>query len=242
MGQLSRYIEAVGLAGMLVAGLVIAGYFVLVPTRHRMVVALAAMPVWVTCNRLTLLGGISTIAKATTILCYLLVLWSAWKHPGMKRELPRILWLYPIMAVIWLVCVARADPIALTLARQIQWIALTLAALAVTGTVTDRESFLKVLRALAVGFLMAVVLMSASLVSGRYGVRLMGRLWPFGANPNQVGVAIGASVCLACIFCSMPVRAFAESAGGWAFCSPSCSAFPLRVDPSSWCWAFPLRS
>lgn len=189
MERFQYYLEIVPLPFLI--GMPIAAIMALLitPGRLRLSLALILMVCWLTLGRMEGIGTIQAFAKATSVLVYLLVLISALLHPGPRRSLPGIVWIYPIMAAIAHIYVLSVVDRELALAIRIQWLILTLAAIAVARTIVDRETLEKIFRPLTLGFALALAFpLSALVIDPANAIDANRRFTPYDVNPNQIGV------------------------------------------------------
>lgn len=191
MDKIQLYLEIVPLPVLLMAPVVAIVAWVFVPARLRLSLALALLVPWLTVGRLPGLGMVQSLAKTTEFAAYLLVTLAAFLHAGPRRQLPLIVWLYPATAVLGFIYIWTVTDVALAFVLRLQWLLLVVAAMAVVQTITDEESLLHVLRAFTVGVALATLIPFTDLLlhPGAAFRAGLGRFYPYGANPNQIGIA-----------------------------------------------------
>ena len=72
------------------------------PAEKRLFLTLLLVVPWLTIGRSPGLGPISAAAKVSSGGVFLLIAFAAIIHPSMKRAIPGILWIYPLMAFLWI--------------------------------------------------------------------------------------------------------------------------------------------
>ena len=202
MDKVQLYLDIVPLPVIILAPFLAAGLFLIVPGRWRLSVALILMVPWLVIGRLSEIGLISQVAKATGVTGLGLVALAAWLDPGPRRRLPALAWLYLVMGLLAFIYVLTVRDRALALVIRIQWLVLVIAALSVARTLTDEASVVRVVRSLAIGFVIGVfVALSDLVLHPNEAFRLgLGRFFPYGANANQIGTVFAVSVPLAFYF------------------------------------------
>src|SRR4051794_27578389 len=135
-----------------------------VPGRLRLSVSLAIMVVTFAVSIMTSLGTPTAAAKASLNGVLFLVIISALMHPGPRRRLPLIVWAYPLIAVLSFVYVLTVNDTAHALVIRLQWVLTTLSALLVLRVATNQERLMPILRGLAVGAAIAVLIAFSALI------------------------------------------------------------------------------
>ena len=202
MDKVQQYLDIVPLWALVMLPLLVAGLFLIMPGRWRLSVALVVMVAWLVLGRLSEIGVISQVAKATGVAGLGLVAFAAWLDPGPRRRLPALAWLYLVMGLIGFIYILTVRDRTLAMVIRIQWLVLVIAALAVARTLTDEASVVRVVRSLAIGFVIGAFTALSDLVlhpNEAFGKGL-GRFFPYGANANQIGIVFAVSVPLALYF------------------------------------------
>jgi len=199
MGTVEYYLQEVPLP--LIALLCVVGLIavVFIPRTKRLYVSIIVVVIWMTLGRLSGLGVIQAIAKATGFMAFMLVIITAYFHPGPRRRLPRIVWTYVLMGCIAFVYVLSVTDLALALVLRFQWVLMIIGAILITQTIVDEESMKRVLRAILIGGCIAIMFPLSNLLMhpGQAFATGLGRFTPYGANANQIGVlfALTAPLC-----------------------------------------------
>jgi hypothetical protein len=196
--------------GLLVAislGAVMA--FVATPRRFRLALALILLANWLTLGLMTDLGAIQIAAKITAIVPYILVAVAAALHPGQRMKLPQLIWLYPVVAVAGFIYVLPVFDLPHALITRLQWLAAVVAALLVARTLTNHAAFSYLSTSLTVALAIALLIPLSDLIINPSDsfIRGLGRFAPYGANPNQIGVAFSLAATLSA-FSVMQTRSF----------------------------------
>jgi hypothetical protein len=182
MDQIEGYLQTVPLPLVLAASFAALLALLAIPAHRRLPLALVIMPVWLTVARCPDLGIIQAVAKMSSFATYLAVALTAWMHPGPKRPVAPVVWVLPVMAVLAVGYVLTVD--------DRMW-----AAIGVCRIVVDAGSLTMVIKSLTVGCALSVMLpFSALLVdpAAAFGGGL-GRFFPWGINPNQIGALLALS-------------------------------------------------
>lgn len=186
MGMLSPGVVAAVVTGAILA-------FALVPRVQRLYVSVAIMVIWTMISQMPELPG-PEIAKPTIAVTYVMVGLAALLHPGPKLRLPAgVLW-WPILGLFAVIFVLYVDNVVFAIVIRIQWVILVISAILLCRTITTRESADALARAIGVGLMIGVAIAAtAILTQGRKAFHL-GRLDPYGANSNQLGVIFAVAV------------------------------------------------
>ena len=196
MERTDIYLEIVMANPLLLApivGFVVA--FFLVPPEKRLFLSLLLIVPWLTVARSPGLGTIAAAAKLSSGGAFLLVAYAAAVHPAPKRHIPGILWVYPVMAFCWIFLIAGVEERMVALVLRMQWLLVTVAALSLLRTINTFEDFMRIINALTVGCMIALLLPISALVlnPAESFLRGIGRFQPYGANSNQIGMLFALS-------------------------------------------------
>lgn len=169
--------------------------FALVPKDKKLFLTLLILVPWLTVARSVGLGPIAAAAKLSSGGAFLLIAYAAFTHPSQKRDIPGILWIYPAMACIWFFLVLGVEERSVALVLRVQWLVVTLAALALLRTIVTFEDFIRIINALTFGCLIALIIPISALVLNPADtfLRGLGRFAPWGANSNQIGMLFALS-------------------------------------------------
>ncbi len=202
MDRIANYLQVVPI--WLILALAIGGVIaaLAIPRQYRLSASLIFMVVWLTLNRFPDLGMIQAISKTTSLAAYALVGIAAVISSGPKRRLSFPVWMFPILAIFAFFFILRVQDLTIAMVLRLQWLVLTLSALMLVRTIVDTESLLRVLRGLALGGLLACAIPMAGLILDPAAMFKggWGRLSPFGANSNQIGVLFAFTAPLALYF------------------------------------------
>ncbi len=183
------YLDIVPLPVLLGFGLLSALFVLMIPSRFRLWVFLAGLPLWLALSRFPELGPIQAFSKVSGMFYFGVIAFAALTHPGPKRQIPFILWLYPLLGLFSVFYVLRAEDAAIAAVLRVQWFFLTLAAIMVVRTITTEAQLTKVLYCLFLGSTAAGTLAFLAVVKdpGAAFAGGLGRVQPWGANQNHVG-------------------------------------------------------
>ncbi|MCH8152868.1 MAG: O-antigen ligase family protein [Planctomycetes bacterium] len=198
MSTVERYLQIIPLPVLMIAPVGALLAFLLIPGRYRMLAALSLTVAWLPLSEYEGLGIIQALAKTTGFAVYMLLAVTAWMNPGPRRRLPLMAWLYPAVALLGFLYIWTVTDRPLAFVISVQWLTLVIAALAVSQTIVDRASLLRVGGAITVGLAIALALPLSDLVlhpGTAFGAR--GRFSPYGMNANHVGVVFGLAAPLA---------------------------------------------
>ncbi len=172
--------------------------FLLCPARLRLPLALTALPPFLIIGRLPLLGAPALAAKALGSAMLLAVAVAAVLAPGSKRRLSMISYAYLPLAFVTPIFIMTTVDSTFPLLRAVQWICMVFAVLAVARTIVDAETLQRVVRHLALGFVLATPILLSAIVTGNWTYTGHSRFEPYGAATIQVGVAftMTAGLCL----------------------------------------------
>ncbi len=190
VNKVEAYLQIVPLPVLLLAPVAVILAWLLVPARLRLPCALAALVPWLTLGIMPGLGTLQSVGKATGFAAYVLVAVAAWLDPGPKRQMPLMIWLYPFTALLGFFYILTVSDLPLAFVLRLQWLLLVIAAMTVARTIVDEASLLRVVAALAIGATITMLLpLSDLLLNPTKALKAgMGRFFPYGANPNQIGI------------------------------------------------------
>ena len=192
MDRLDQYLEIVPLPVLLL--LLAAAVFValIIPGRLRLPVMLMVMPPWLSIGQFLDLGAVQAVAKATGFVMFALLALSAYLHPGPKRRLSPWVWVYPVVALCMIPFVVTTTDRDIAIVIQIQWLLLCVAAIAVGRTVVTDEDLLARMRMMALGLAGVIIAILSEILIHPSAVfaRGLGRIQPWGADPNQIGTVM----------------------------------------------------
>lgn len=199
MDRITRHLDYIPLPIVLlvaVAGLVTAVMF---PKKHGLSVSLAVSAAWLNLNRFSRLGALSSVSKATFWLPLIAVTYFAMAHPGPKRKVPLLAWVYMIVPVIGCVCVARAEDAALGFVQFATMFLSAMAAIAVYRIIDSEVALVQVMKMTFLGLLVpiAVSLIALAFFRSMSFIPGLGRFGPFGMIPNQLVPILAPAMCFA---------------------------------------------
>lgn len=174
--------------------------FLLCPARLRLPSALIIMPPFLLVGRLPLLGAPALGAKALGFALLLAVAAAAFLSPGPKRRLSPLCYFYVPLALAGPVFLFTAEDNLFPLLRAVQWICMVFAALEVAKTVVDAAALVRVLKYLAIGFLIDTPILLSAILTNSWTFTGHSRFEPYGASSNQIGMVFTMSVGLALYF------------------------------------------
>ncbi len=191
MERIDLYIQLVLEQPILIAPilLLVLAFFV-VPVEKRLFLTLVLLVPWLTIARSEGLGPISAAAKLSSGGAYLLIALAASMHPGPRREIPPVVWLFVLVAALSIFYVLTVQERMLALVLRTQWVCVTLAAVLTARTIVSYSDLKRVLNGLTFGCLVALIIPTSSLIlyPGESFLKGIGRFEPWGANSNQTGV------------------------------------------------------
>jgi hypothetical protein len=206
MEQVQRILDYVPIWVLALSPLVGLALYLLIPRVHRMWVMIACAIPWLTISVLNELGMLAALSKATGILALGMVMVAAATHPGPRRRLMPLVWLYPVMAALGPLFVATTVDNFLALVLRAQWFVLVLAGIFVARTIVDARSLMYVLHAIATGLAIAIWAPFSAFLTPSHGLsRGLFRFEPWGANANQIGVTFTMTIAL-CGYLGMRAR------------------------------------
>lgn len=199
---ISHYLNVVPLPLLFLAGLLGIAGFLMIPGRVRLYASLIFMVLWLELGKYPDLGFLQAMAKATSVVAYAAVAVAALIHPGPRRRLSPITWLYVAMAVLSCVYVLPVREGLLGIVLQVQWVVLTAAALLLVRVCAEGTTFRRVLITLtvAMGIAMLIPFSAVLLNPSEALLAKIGRFTPWGGRPNQVGLLYSMAVPLLIYF------------------------------------------
>ena len=164
--------------------------FLIVPKEKRLFLTLVILVPWLTIARSPELGPISAAAKLSSGGAYFLIALSALVHPGPKRHIPGIVWIFVIVAVVAIFYVLTVQERMLAIILRMQWVTVTVAGVLTARTIVYYSDMKKVVYALTFGCVIALLIPISNLIlyPGEAFLRGAGRFQPWGANSNQTGM------------------------------------------------------
>lgn len=176
----------------------VAGLLVLaVPAPRLLPAAVLLLPVWLTVGQLRSLGAVAVAAKTSAFLPLALIGIGALRLRRRADPPPGGVLAYPWLALLLLLAVGGVEDQAVALAIRAGWVILTVAAAAVALTVPAYDDFARtVLRPLLLGLTASVLLLASSVVVDPATAFANGtsRLFPYAANPNEIGVLLATAI------------------------------------------------
>ncbi len=191
MDRIAEHLETVGDPLSLVAA--VAAFFVVflfMPRRIQLPAALVLMPVVLTIGRLPEIGPAASLCKVCGGGTFVLVAIGAMSRPGNRIRTPLSAYVWLIVAAALIVYVRGAADRTLAVVVQLQWLALVFAAVQTARTVTDEHSLREILFALFTGLgISCLITFSPLMLDPMSAIHQgFGRFYPYGCNPNQIGV------------------------------------------------------
>ena len=200
MGRITRYLEIVPIWMLLVLPLVAMTVVFLTPRKWRLSFAIVFAILWLTFGKMMDMPLLQALSKATTIVAHIAVALAAHFHPGPRRRLAPICWLYVAMAIISPIYILTTLDRDITLILRLNWFMLVLAALLVVRTITDDASLRYIINAITLGAALATFFVFTALIQDpaaaiRHG---KGRLGAYGSSSNHIGplFCLTAPLCL----------------------------------------------
>ncbi|MDG1837222.1 MAG: hypothetical protein P8I91_00280 [Phycisphaerales bacterium] len=191
MDKLAIYLEIVPLPVLVIGAIAACIVFVMLPANSRPFILIWLMPLWLFLSKCVDLGAIQAMTKLSSGILLLLIAVAAWLRPGERRYIPGIVWLYPVAGVWMMICVVgTSNNIDMLLIRG-QGIVMALAAISLIGSLRDLEDLARLMRAMAVGTTIALVVPFSALAIQGSGAFIPGlhRFEPWGASPNMIGIS-----------------------------------------------------
>jgi hypothetical protein len=196
MERTDIYLQIITSQPWLVSPIVLAVvlYF-LIPKENRLFVSIMMVTPWLQMGRSQNLSLIAAAAKLSSGLVFLLVAYAAWTHPYPKRRLPGVVWIYPIMAFLWIFLILGVTERSVGVVLRIQWFTVSFAAVSLVRTVVTYDDFKRIINGFTAGCLIALAVPISALVlfPGESFLRGIGRFQPYGSNSNQVGMLFALS-------------------------------------------------
>ena len=171
--------------------------FLSIPGHSRLYVAVGGMVVWLACNNFIDLPYVHVIAKPTTVFAYAMTAFAAIIHPGPRRVLPGVVWVYLLLAFVKFFYVLTVVDLGFAMAIRIQWMMLTISSLLLVRCVVDDKALSNIIRALSIA---AVVIIGMILLGLIFLPSFKnGRFEPLGA-PSNIGGVIFTSAAPVCFY------------------------------------------
>src|SRR5689334_7042811 len=164
MDTVDKYLTFVSLPQLIGGFFAALAVICFVPGRLRLATSLAMMVVTFALSIMTTLGTTTAVAKASINGALVLVVISALMHPGPRRRLPIIVWAYPLIAALSFVYVLTVLDTTHALLIRLQWVLTSLSALLVLRIATSQERLMPILRGLAVGCVIGVLITFSALI------------------------------------------------------------------------------
>ena len=164
--------------------------FFAIPADKKLFMSLVILVPWLTIARSTGMGPFAVAAKLSSGIAYLLIAYSAFTHPGHKRQIPWIVWMFVIVGCMGIFYVFTTQERTLALVLRSQWVCLTLAGVLTAQTIVYLSDFRRVIDALTWGCVFALIVPLSGLIlfPTESFLRGVGRFQPWGANSNQIGM------------------------------------------------------
>ena len=191
MDKLAIYLEIVPLPVLVIGAIAACIVFVMLPANSRPFILIWIMPIWLFLSKCIDLGAIQAMTKLSSGILLLMIAVAAWLRPGEKRYMPGLVWLYPIAGVWMMVCVAGTSNNMDMLLIRAQGIVMALAAISLVGSLRDLEDLARLMRAMAVGTTITLIVPFSALAIQGSGAFIPGlhRFEPWGASPNIIGIS-----------------------------------------------------
>ena len=200
MFTFEQYTDVIPLPVLMMAPVLAGLVFLLCPARLRLPAALIILPPFLLVGRLPLLGAPALGAKALGFAMLLAVAAAAWLSPGPKRRLSFFAYLYVPLALVGPIFIMTTEDNLFPMLRAVQWICMVIAALAVAQTIVDAASLIRVLKYLAIGFIIDTPILLSALVTGSWTFSGHSRFEPYGASSLQIGMVFTMAVGLSLYF------------------------------------------
>ena len=137
------------------------------------------------------------IAKPTTVFAYAMTAFAAIIHPGPRRVLPGVVWVYLLLAFVKFFYVLTVVDLGFAMVIRIQWMMLTISSLLLVRCVVDDKALSNIIRALSIA---AVVIIGMILLGLIFLPSFKnGRFEPLGA-PSNIGGVIFTSAAPVCFY------------------------------------------
>ena len=161
-----------------------------IPADRKLFLTLVLLVPWLTVARSEGLGPIQAAAKLSSGATYLLIAMSAVIHPGPKRQLPQVVWIFVIVAIASIFYVLTTEERARAVVMRVQWVCVTLAGVYTARTIVSYSDLRRVIDGLTWGCIFAIALPFSGFLIDPLGSFLkgQGRFEPWGANSNQIGM------------------------------------------------------
>jgi hypothetical protein len=197
MDRTETYIRLITEQPLIVAPVfILFAIFFMIPRHKRLFVTLLILVPWLTIARSSGFGAFSSLAKFSSGAAYLLIAFSAATHPGPKRQIPTVVWLFVGVACLGFVYILSVNELLLAVILRSQWLCVTLAGVFTVRTLVSYSDLRRLVDALTLGCIVALSMPISSLIlfPGESFLRGMGRFEPWGANSNQTGMLFALAV------------------------------------------------
>ena len=197
MDRTETYIRLITEQPLIVAPVfILFAIFFMIPGHKRLFVTLLILVPWLTIARSSGFGAFSSLAKFSSGAAYLLIAFSAATHPGPKRQIPTVVWLFVGVACLGFVYILSVNEFLLAVILRSQWLCVTLAGVFTVRTLVSYSDLRRLVDALTLGCIVALSMPISSLIlfPGESFLRGMGRFEPWGANSNQTGMLFALAV------------------------------------------------
>jgi hypothetical protein len=195
MNTVDKYLTFVSLPQLIGAFLAALVLIRIVPGRLRLATSLALLVVVLCISIMMSLGTAVAVAKGSINGALALVAVSALMDPGPRRQLPKILWIYPVLAALSFFYVLQVQDAMHAWIIRLQWFMMSLTALLVLRVATSQETLMPILRGLAVGGALSVLFaFTALIIQPRESFLEFRRFTPYGGNPLQSGLVFALSL------------------------------------------------
>ena len=164
--------------------------FAVVPAEKKLFMTLLILVPWLTIARSPGIGPIAAAAKISSGIAYLLIAYSAYLHPGPKRHIPAVVWMYVIVACMGVIYVMTTQERMLALVLRSQWICVTIAGVLTARTIVHFSDLKRVMDAVTWGCIVALIIPLSGLIlfPSESFLKGQGRFQPWGVNSNQTGI------------------------------------------------------
>lgn len=150
--------------------------------------------VWLGLNRFNSLTNIQALTKFTAPIPFLALLYWSLRFRTSRRRNP-IIYLYFFNAALYLIAVIGADDASIAVVKALFWFLVILCAIKVVDVInTAQDAFLLLLWISSATAVSTLITGSSLIVDpGRTMRAGIDRFFPYGANPNQIGVVFFAT-------------------------------------------------
>lgn len=179
------------LSNLLIAAAMICLIILCTKSSSQLFTSIVMVAVCMSLSRFTDFGHVAVTAKACVGACFLVISTVASKREQKNYNCLSITILY-LFGVLYSLCaVLSAEDANIAAMVRVEWLALVVAAIIVSRTLSSRESFDDLLTGLFFGLSVAVIISLWALVTSRaQSFSSYGRFHPYGCNPNQLAVTL----------------------------------------------------